>query len=233
VVFAKALATLDVLSKGRLDLGVGIGWQREEYDAAGLAFHERGRLLDDTLAVLQTLWRESPASYRSPYLAFDRVWLEPKPLQPGGVPIWVSGRINARTLDRIVRFGAGWIPWAEYRADIGMGLPLVREALEAAGRDPKSLQIRHVVPIAVDGRGRPALDEPLDAVPGLVEQGITDIALGLQVPDDPSAARDLLAAVVAGFAQVRAAGTPQPRRRRVVAPPAPLAEQAVPASANP
>ena len=65
-VLAKAAATLDVLSGGRLDLGVGVGWQREEYEAAGLDFHDRGRLLDHTLDVCQALWREQRASHSSP-----------------------------------------------------------------------------------------------------------------------------------------------------------------------
>src|SRR5207247_2385322 len=66
VVLAKTTATLDVLSGGRLDLGVGVGWQREEYEAAGLDFHDRGRLLDHTLAVCQTLWRGSRRRERHP-----------------------------------------------------------------------------------------------------------------------------------------------------------------------
>src|SRR6202011_6390610 len=71
VVLAKAAATLDNLSGGRLDLGVGVGWQREEYEAAGLDFDRRGQLLDHTLAVCQTLWRNSPAHFESDQLTFD------------------------------------------------------------------------------------------------------------------------------------------------------------------
>src|SRR5437899_9221268 len=96
VVLAKTAATIDVLSGGRLDLGVGVGWQREEYEAAGLDFEDRGRLLDHTLEVCQTLWREPRAAYDSPELQFEATHMMPKPLQPGGVPIWVSGRINPR-----------------------------------------------------------------------------------------------------------------------------------------
>src|SRR3954470_3177772 len=103
VVLAKTAATLDVLSGGRLDLGVGVGWQREEYDAAGLPFERRGRLLDHTLEVCQLLWREARASYRSDELAFDGIHMMPKPRQPGGVPIWVSGTLNRRVIDRIAR----------------------------------------------------------------------------------------------------------------------------------
>ena len=79
VVLAKQLATLDVISRGRVDLGVGIGWQREEYDAAGLDFRARGRLLDHTLEVCQTLWREQHASYQSPELGFEAIHSMPKP----------------------------------------------------------------------------------------------------------------------------------------------------------
>ena len=93
-VLAKAAATLDVLSGGRLDLGVGVGWQREEYEAAGLDFERRGRILDHTLAVCQTLWRDSPATFQSEELTFEGVHQMPHPLQPGGVPIWVSGTVN-------------------------------------------------------------------------------------------------------------------------------------------
>src|SRR5438874_1096274 len=88
VVLAKQLATLDVLSRGRVDLGVGIGWQREEYEAAGLDFRGRGRMLDHSLEVCQTLWREQRASFVSPELRFDAIHSMPKPVQEGGVPIW-------------------------------------------------------------------------------------------------------------------------------------------------
>src|SRR5580698_4900488 len=111
VVLAKMAATVDVLSHGRLDLGVGVGWQRAEYEAAGLSFEARGRLLDDTLEVCQTLWTSGAASYGSPGLSFDSIHQMPKPLQPGGVPIWVSGTVNDRSMERLARFGSGWIPW--------------------------------------------------------------------------------------------------------------------------
>ena len=96
VVLAKTLSTLDVLSDGRVDLGVGVGWQREEYEAAGLEFEGRGRLLDHSLSVLQTLWSEQRASYKDDLLSFDAIHQMPKPRQAGGVPIWVSGTINPR-----------------------------------------------------------------------------------------------------------------------------------------
>lgn len=102
---AKQLATIDVLSGGRVDLGVGIGWQREEYEAAGLPFERRGRLLDHTLEVCQALWTQQRAAYRSPELSFAGIHQMPKPVQSGGIPVWVSGTVNAAVARRLSRFG--------------------------------------------------------------------------------------------------------------------------------
>ncbi|HEU5308131.1 MAG TPA: TIGR03619 family F420-dependent LLM class oxidoreductase, partial [Acidimicrobiia bacterium] len=131
-VLAKSTATLDVLSGGRLDLGVGVGWQREEYEAAGLDFSRRGRLLDHTLAVCQTLWREQRASFDGDGLRFEAIHQMPKPAQPGGVPIWVSGRVNANVARRLARFGSAWIPWGEDAADVATSIPRMRDAVAAA-----------------------------------------------------------------------------------------------------
>jgi probable F420-dependent oxidoreductase len=177
VVLAKAAATLDVLSGGRLDLGVGVGWQREEYEAAGLDYGERGRLLDQTLAVCQTLWRDQSARFDGDGLRFEAIHCMPKPLQPGGVPIWVSGRLNDRVLDRIVRFGSGWIPWGDVARNPTEGLGRVRDALAAAGRDAAGFQVEGPLPAVRDGDG--ALDVPrtMEGVPALVAAGITDFRL--------------------------------------------------------
>ena len=110
-VLAKQLATLDVLSGGRVDLGVGVGWQREEYEAVGLAFEDRGRLLDHTLEVCQLLWTQQRADYSSPELSFDGIHQMPKPVQRGGIPVWISGTVNKRVARRLSKFGTRWIPW--------------------------------------------------------------------------------------------------------------------------
>src|SRR6478752_4235648 len=140
VVLAKTAATLDVLSGGRLDLGVGVGWQREEYEAAGLDFAQRGRLLDHTLEVCTALWTEQVAHYQSPELAFDRIHMMPKPLQRGGVPIWISGTVNTRVVDRLCRFGLRWIPWGDDAAEIEQSIATLRERIHAAGTSPEGLQ---------------------------------------------------------------------------------------------
>lgn len=201
VVLAKAAATLDVLSGGRLDLGVGVGWQREEYEAAGLPFERRGRLLDEALEVCTRLWRDRPASFASDEpdgLRFDSIWCEPKPVQTGGVPIWISGRIHPRTIERVVRHGA-WIPWGEHRADPARGITVLRQAMADAGRDPSSLQVRGALTIARDASGGLAIGEAVATVPPAVEAGVTDFQFVVAIPDENEEAADLLGSIVTEF----------------------------------
>ncbi len=199
VVLAKTAATLDSLSGGRLDLGVGVGWQREEYEAAGLDFDDRGHLLDHALAVCQTLWREQAARFDSDLLSFEGIHCMPKPVQPGGVPIWVSGRLNERVLERIVRFGSGWIPWGDAARDPAESLQRVRDALVAAGRDPRGFQVEGPLAIVRDAGGAVDLGRTMDPVPALVERGVTDFRAGIRIPDDASEAADQLGALVSAF----------------------------------
>jgi len=188
---AKTAATLDVLTGGRLDLGVGTGWQAKEYEAVGLAYADRGRLYTDALAACTALWRPGPVSFRSGSLSFDDVYCSPLPVQEGGVPLWISGKLTERNLDRIVRFGRGWIPapTAGFR-DVREGVPRLRAALRAAGRDPASVQVR-VSPRPVrDEAGQLDLAASAARIPGLVEIGGTDIFLQLEAwcPDARDAA---------------------------------------------
>jgi probable F420-dependent oxidoreductase len=199
VVLAKAAATLDVLSGGRLDLGVGVGWQREEYEAAGLDYGERGRLLDHTLEVCQTLWRDRAARFDGDGLHFESIHCMPKPVQPGGVPIWVSGRLNDRVLDRIVRFGSGWIPWGDVARNPAEGLGRIQDALAAAGRDPTGFQVEGPLPAVRDADGAIDVPRTMEGVPALVAAGITDFRVPLRIPDGDAAAADLLGPIVGGF----------------------------------
>jgi probable F420-dependent oxidoreductase len=203
VVLAKAAATLDVLSGGRLDLGVGVGWQREEYEAAGLDFARRGRLLDHTLEVCTALWTERAAHYQSPELAFDRIHMMPKPLQPGGVPIWISGTVNTRVVDRLCRFGLRWIPWGDDAEDIDRGIAAMRERIAAAGTSPNGLQVVANLRVRKTDAGEIDLEQTMAAVPGLVGAGATDLRVRFPVRarDDETEAR--LRDFVAAFRSAR------------------------------
>jgi probable F420-dependent oxidoreductase len=206
IVLAKAAATLDLLSRGRLELGVGVGWQREEYDAAGLDFDARGRLLDHTLEVCQTLWRERVASYSTPELSFERIHMMPKPAQTDGVPIWVAGNVTRPAMRRLARFGSGWIPWGQASQDPNAlvdAIPRMREAVGDFGRDPASVAVAGGIPVILDEGHRPRVGPTMEIVPKLVDAGVTDVRLrGLPLPDDPSAAEDTLASVVSEFRAV-------------------------------
>jgi probable F420-dependent oxidoreductase len=198
VVLAKELATLDVLSGGRVDLGVGVGWQREEYEAAGLDFGDRGRLLDHTLEVCQTLWREQRATFADKLLQFEHIHQMPKPLQPGGVPIWVSGTFNPRVIKRLAAYGSAWIPWGPAASDLVTFIPKMKDALAAAGRDSDQLQVVGYLPMAYTD-GHLDLDRTMEATSPLVKAGITDFRAPFRFTGDPSADLELLSGTVRAF----------------------------------
>lgn len=180
IVLAKTAATLDVLSQGRLELGVGVGWQREEFDAAGLDFGSRAQRLDDTIAACRTLWRDSPASFASQTVSFEKIWCEPRPVQRDGIPVWFSGTLHARNVERIVRWGDGWIPiMTATRADLADGAKRLADAFARAGRDPNVLKVRGSLEPRIGANGRPDLAATLAGAHALAAAGVTDVQLGL------------------------------------------------------
>ena len=180
-VLAKQLATLDVISGGRLGVGVGVGWQRAEYDACGLPFDRRGTLLDHTLDVCRTLWTQQRASYESAELTFEGVHQMPKPVQAGGVPLWISGTVNKAVSRRIARFGVGWIPWGPALADLPAAISAMKDAVRDAGGDPTGLQVQGGTRI-VKRNGGIDYGATFDDVPKLVAAGVTDFRMPLRVP---------------------------------------------------
>ncbi|MCB1256173.1 MAG: TIGR03619 family F420-dependent LLM class oxidoreductase [Microthrixaceae bacterium] len=184
VVLAKSLATLDVISNGRIDLGVGVGWQSAEYEAAGLPFKQRGQYLDHTLGVLSALWSEPAVSVHDDLLDFDGIHAMPKPVQAGGVPIWVSGRVNRRVARRLARFGSGWIPWGEAASDLVPAIAEMRELVAAEGGDLDSCQVAGNVARVATSSGGIDLDATMSAVPRLVAAGVTDLRISLPMHSD-------------------------------------------------
>ncbi len=200
VVLAKAVATLDVLSGGRVDLGVGIGWQREEYEAAGLDFAKRGALLDDSLEALKVLWTSQSATLDVPSLQFERIHMMPKPVQTGGVPLWVSGRVNERVARRLARYGSGWIPWGEDADDLGTSIPRMREAVTNAGGNADALQITGNLVVKRNKEDQSVDSERTMAdVPQLVAAGVSDFRVFMNAPDTFDEARASLSEVVEVF----------------------------------
>ena len=195
---AKQVATLDQISNGRVDLGVGAGWQREEYEASGLPFEQRGQLLTDTLGAMKALWRETPASFSSPTLTFENIYCEPKPVQSGGVPLWVAGTLNRRNFERVVRHADAWIPiMGATIDDIAADVKRIREAWAREERDPSVLKVQAPLRIAMGDDGRPDLARSMESVPELVAAGVTDVnvtlrAFARETNDAPKAMEDVV-----------------------------------------
>jgi probable F420-dependent oxidoreductase len=179
LLLAKTAATLDVLSNGRLDLGVGTGWQREEFAAAGVPFRGRTARMDDVLRACRALWRDAPASFASRTVSFERILCLPRPVQPGGPPIWIGGAATEGNLARLAEYGAGWMPIGLDDESFREGLAAARRALEAAGRDPAGLGVRATL-APVRGRdGRVDVEASLAALPRLRALGATAASVAL------------------------------------------------------
>jgi probable F420-dependent oxidoreductase len=160
LVLANQAATLDVISGGRLILGVGTGWNPAEFRAAGVAAAERGSRTDDHLAAARALWSQRPADFEGPFTRLRGARLGVPPVTPGGPPVWVGGHSDA-ALRRALRFGAGWYGTG---LDAG-GVADVRRRLHALAAGPADagrLTLASAVfltppgiPAAVPAPGRP------------------------------------------------------------------------------
>jgi probable F420-dependent oxidoreductase len=140
-VLAKQAATLDVLSAGRLDLGLGIGWMPEEFEAAGASMARRGARADEYVAVLRALWAEGVSQFSGEFYSVPAGHADPKPVQPGGPPVLLGG-MAPPALARAGRLADGWL--TSSRTDLSRiadGIKIVRSAASDAGRDPDALRI--------------------------------------------------------------------------------------------
>jgi probable F420-dependent oxidoreductase len=171
VVMAKRVATLDALSGGRVLLGVGMGWQREEYLSIGVPYEERGPRLDEGVEVLRALWTQSPATYHGRHYAFDKIHSDPKPAQAGGVPIIIGGSTNLAAR-RAGRIGDGYFPHAISPEDFAARIEVMRQAAREAGRDPDSIELT-VSP----GAWRPDAWSDPGAVKAYADLGVTRLVM--------------------------------------------------------
>jgi probable F420-dependent oxidoreductase len=145
VLCAKECATVDVLSRGRLRLGIGVGWLREEAEAVGTSFDDRGPRTDEAIDVMRALWRDGEATFDGRFTQFARAKSNPKPVHPGGVPILVGGhsRVAARRAGRV---GDGWFPIGLRDDDFAARRDDMRAAAQEAGRDPDTIEISYSGP---------------------------------------------------------------------------------------
>ena len=152
LVLAKQVATLDRMSGGRIELGIGVGWLKEEFAALGVPFERRGKRADEYVAAMRALWRDDSASFAGEFVNFRRVSCNPKPVA-GSVPIFVGGHSEAAAR-RAGRIGDGFFPSIGAQVDIMPLLDLVRRTAEAAGRDPKAIEIMTGCPNALPNSAR-------------------------------------------------------------------------------
>lgn len=168
----KALATLDVLSGGRLIVGAAVGWLAEEFEALGIPFAERGARSDEALKVMRALWTEAEPRFEGCFFRFGQIRAEPKPLQKPHPPIWIGGNSPA-AFRRAAEFADAWHPSHRPVEEIAAGARQFKALAKARGRDPKSLEIVARAPLRVITNGD--APEPRPLLVGTPEQIVNDI----------------------------------------------------------
>ncbi len=139
LIVAKEVATLDAMSGGRVLLGVGVGWLREEFDALGESFGDRGKRLDEQMEVLRELWTGAPSEFQGTYTNFGPLYSRPRPAQ-GSVPLVIGGHSEAAAR-RAGRYGDGFFPGSGTIDELKHLLAIVHSAAIEYGRDPSAIEI--------------------------------------------------------------------------------------------
>jgi probable F420-dependent oxidoreductase len=182
IVLAKVVASLDLLSNGRVLFGVGAGWNAEEMEHHGTAFPTRFRVMRERIQAMKAIWTQDEAEFHGEFVNFDRIWSYPKPVQQPHPPVLLGGE-GRHTLRRVVEFCDGWFPRGRAGADTVLAqLDELRTEARRAGRDPKTISVsvfggkpdpsaldryreagidRYVLPLPSEGRERvlPLLDQ--------------------------------------------------------------------------
>jgi probable F420-dependent oxidoreductase len=183
---AKTGATLHAVSGGRFVMGVTASWQKDEYDALGVPFEQRGQVLDDNIGACRALWKGAPASFHSPTVNFDGMFCSPRPAASERIRVWFGGKFTPRQIRRVVTLGDGWMPYGGLRMTLQQkadAIATLRERFVAAGRDPSTLDICDGLR-DVDG----SVERSLEQVPAMAEAGINVFRVHLRrlapSPDD-------------------------------------------------
>lgn len=155
VQLAKSLATIDYLSNGRLIVGVGVGWNREEFDALGVHLSSRGRMMDECLQILKELWTRNNVTFNGDFFKFSNLTVEPKPVQRPHPPIWIGGgnqpfdkiygmKVGDVTpaLRRIARYSSGWSFHLNSTSEmVSRDWKVIAQLARQFGRDPREIEI--------------------------------------------------------------------------------------------
>ena len=207
VLLAKELATLDRLSEGRLVVQPTVSWHREEYDALGVPFAQRGRILDEQLEAMSALWARTPASHHGPRFAFDDVYCVPKPWRtdPARPRMWFGGQcMHPALLRRLVRYGDGFHPFGAASLE---DLAALRAGLAAAGRAPDTIEMVGGTRAAFSGAdGTADIDAAMADFGEQIEAGFTTFCVKpSQHTDDPAEVRALCEHIVSRAARLNVA----------------------------
>jgi probable F420-dependent oxidoreductase len=165
IVLAKVLGTLDDLSGGRVELGIGVGWLREEFDALGIPFERRGARTDEYIETMRVLWDGDHAEYHGEFVDFSGISSNPKPPR-GRVPIHIGGHTR-KAAERAGRIGDGFFPGT---GELGDLIDIMHQAAADAGRDPDSIEVTGFDPGVLG-------DDPVGAVQALADRGVDRIPL--------------------------------------------------------
>jgi probable F420-dependent oxidoreductase len=204
LLLARELGTLDLLSEGRLIVQPTVSWHREEYEALGVPFEQRGRRLDEQLAAWAAVWASSPASFEGEHYAFHDVYLEPKAWRPDGPRLWLGGEsVHPRLLRRIVRYAHGFHPLGQPSDD---DLEKLAAGLAEHGRRLDELElVGGLRPVFPDDLSPSPLEPALAQLPGLLERGFTTVCIKpSQYVDDIDRYPDWCAEVVERAANLAA-----------------------------
>jgi probable F420-dependent oxidoreductase len=147
---AKEAASLDVLSGGRLILGIGVGWLREEFDALGIPFEQRAARTAEAVRAMRSLWKPEPEPFEGKFFRWGKLESHPKPVQQPGVPIVVGGHTELAAR-RAARYGDGFFPGVTEEEKLVWLLGIMKEECKKVGRDPAAIEV-------TSGRGVPDVD---------------------------------------------------------------------------
>lgn len=195
---AKQAAQVDMLSGGRLRLGVGIGWNEPEYQGMGMPFRTRGRHIDEQIAVMRRLWTEQCVSFEGEDHLLDGVGISPLPVQRP-IPVWIGAERATRAFDRVGRLGDGWMAMGFPNDAAREGLRIIRASAERAGRDPDAVGIQAWVTLDDGDQDRISAE-----IGGWVSIGATHIVMSTRTRDVTSLQGNMAAATQAMLAFNRA-----------------------------
>jgi probable F420-dependent oxidoreductase len=169
VVIAKAIATADWLSTGRMLCTFGVGWDEEEFTVLGVPFHERGRMADEYMAAIIELWTSETPCFEGEYVSFDNVAFAPKPIQQPHPPIWIGGDADA-ALKRAARFASGWIPFLTQPEQFPAKIDFIKSQ---PTYDGGPFEVCYGMGTSLIGEGHVVVDDPTQQ-PGMTGPEIVD-----------------------------------------------------------